>query len=106
MRLIKGLFRIDVMEKVGEWLEENHPHGINQYSGGTVVQPPVMPVSKNESSNSRAVYHPSSKASNQYMVATNGVASKGNDYTFAGQHDLPAKVLGHTSGPSTMPVSY
>ena len=50
-----GLFRVEIMEKVGEWLEEHHPHGNNQYSGGTVIQPPKMPVSKNESSQSRLV---------------------------------------------------
>ncbi len=94
------------MEKVGEWLEENHPRGVRSDRRVTTMETVEMPVHPRESSQSRAVYHASSKASNQYMVATNGVASKGNDYTFAGQHDLPAKVLGHTSGPSTLPVSY
>ncbi len=43
------------MEKVGEWLEENHPHGTNQYSGVDTVETPKMPVNPRESSNSRLV---------------------------------------------------
>ncbi len=42
------------MEKVAEWLEENHPSRSRQFAGH---QPELakMPVSKNESSNSRLV---------------------------------------------------
>jgi len=52
-----GLFRIEVMEKVAQWLEEKHPSNkaSNQYVVGKIDQPSKMPVSKEESSNSRLV---------------------------------------------------
>lgn len=50
-----GLFRIEVMEKVGQWLEENHPHGVRSDRRVATVATVKMPVNEHESSNSRLV---------------------------------------------------
>ncbi|MDQ3393952.1 MAG: hypothetical protein M3512_07565 [Bacteroidota bacterium] len=48
-----GLFRVEVMEKVGEWLVRNRPLGVNQHNiGFTKLEDPIHP---RESSNSRLV---------------------------------------------------
>ncbi len=48
-----GEFRIEIQEKLGQWLEENFPHGVrsdrkNSTVNGTVNS--TMPVSSNKSS--------------------------------------------------------
>ena len=57
-----GIFRIEIEEKKGAWLEKNYPHGKhegNQYTNGKVTKENLskMPVSKKESSRARNIIH-------------------------------------------------
>ncbi len=53
-----GEFRIELQEKLGEWLENNFPHGVNARfkAGVTADGNSLMPVSSNKSSRARALH--------------------------------------------------
>jgi len=53
-----GEYRVLIDRKMGEWLDENFPHGRNQHSRGvtTGVTPQKMPVNNNKSSQSRLLH--------------------------------------------------
>lgn len=89
-----GKFRIEITDKVGKWLDDNYPsmnelgHKPTFKGSGNTMKPEQMPVSKRESSNSRAIARASIEEKEKIMseietegniITPNKVATKLKD---------------------------